>query len=172
MQNMGEGLHKVFKTAGKDILQDLPPLGESGSEVSHFILEPKNFSEGTRLSYDIKKPWLKATQKDIKNLINNQTFLVEDPDKGEPVTPYMDAYKEKIQSDGSLAKLKLRIVVGGDIQNNEIVGDTWSPTSSMRNFKYLLADATKHKAIFHQLYLIGAFLQEKGSEWSICEVRQ
>ena len=37
-QNMIKGLHKVFKTVVKEILQDLPPLGESGSEVYHFIL--------------------------------------------------------------------------------------------------------------------------------------
>ena len=84
-QNMGKGLHKVFKTVVKEISKELPPLGESGSEVSHFILEPRNFAEVTKLSYDIKKPWLKATLKEIKNLINNQTFLVEDPEKDEPV---------------------------------------------------------------------------------------
>ena len=73
---------------------------------------------------DIKKPWLEATLKEIKNLINNQTFLVEDPEKDEPVTPCMDVFKSKIQSDESLDKLKLRIVVGGDLQNKELVGDT------------------------------------------------
>ena len=41
----GKGLHKVFKTAVKDISQEFPPLGESGSEVSHFIQEPRNFAE-------------------------------------------------------------------------------------------------------------------------------
>ena len=45
MQNMGKGLHVVFKTVVKDILQDLPHLGESGSEVSHFVPEPRNFAE-------------------------------------------------------------------------------------------------------------------------------
>ena len=54
---------------------------------------------------------------EIKNIINNQTFLVQEPEKGGPVTPCMDGYKAKIQSDGSLDKLKLRIVVRGDIQN-------------------------------------------------------
>ena len=34
-QNMGKGLHKVFKSVVKEISQDFPPLGESGSEVSH-----------------------------------------------------------------------------------------------------------------------------------------
>ena len=105
--------------------------------------------------------WLMATFKEIKNLINNQTFLIEDQNEGEPVTPCMDLYKAKIQSDGSLDKLKLRIVVRGDLQNKGMVGDTWSPTASMRTLKYFLADAAKHKSIVHQLYLISAFLQAK-----------
>ena len=75
---MGKGLHKVFSTAVKGILQELTPLGESGSEVSHFIPELRRFFEVTKLSENIKKPWLKATLKEIKNLINNQTFLIED----------------------------------------------------------------------------------------------
>ena len=40
-----------------------------------------------------------------------------------------------------------------------MIGDTWSPTASMRNFKYFLVDAAKHKARVHQLDFIGAFLQ-------------
>ena len=63
--------------------------------------------------------------------------------------------------DGSLDKLKLRIVVRGDLQNKEMVGDTCSPTSSMRTLKYFLADAAKRKARVHQLDFIGAFLQAK-----------
>ena len=73
----------------------------------------------------------------------------------------MDVYKAKIQSDGSLDRLKLIIVVRGYLQNKELVGDTWSPTASMRTLRYFLAYVTKHKAIVHQLYLIGEFLQEK-----------
>ena len=101
--------------------------------------------------------------KEINNLINNRTFLVEYPEKDEPVTPCMDVYKAKIQSDGSLDKLKLRIVDRGDLHNKELVGDTWYPIASMRTLKYLLADGTKHEATFHQLYFIGAFLQSKAN---------
>ena len=42
-----------------------------------------------------------------------------------------------------------------------MIGDTSSPTASMRTLKYFLADAAKNKARFHQLYFIGAFLQDK-----------
>ena len=129
-------------------------LGEYGSEVPHFIPEPRNFAEVIKLSENIKKTLLKATLKEIKNLINNQIFLIEDQNKDEPVTPCMDVYKAQIQSDGILDKLKLRIVVRGDLHNKEMVGDTWSPTASMRNLKYFLADEAKNKARAHQLYFI------------------
>ena len=108
-----------------------------------------------------KKPWIKATLKEINNLFNNQTFLIEDQNEVEPVTPCMDVYKVKIQSYGSLDKLKLRILIRGYLQNKELVGDICSTTASMRTLKYLLVDETKHKAIFNQLYFIGAFLQAK-----------
>ena len=73
----------------------------------------------------------------------------------------MDVYKAKIQSDGILDKLKFRIVVRGDLHNKELVGYTWSPTSSMRTLKCFLEDANEHKARVHQLDFIGAFLQVK-----------
>ena len=68
-------------------------------------------------SEDIKKPWPKENLKEIKFLINNRNFLVQEPEKGEPVTPCMDVYKSKIQSDGILDNIKLRILVRGDLQN-------------------------------------------------------
>ena len=73
----------------------------------------------------------------------------------------MDVCKDNIQYDVSLDKLKLRNVVGGDLQNKDMVGDTWSSTASMRTLKYLLADAVKHKTRVHQFDFIGAFLQAK-----------
>ena len=44
-RSIGKGFHKVFSTVLKEILQELTPLVKYGSEVSHFILEPRNFSE-------------------------------------------------------------------------------------------------------------------------------
>ena len=84
----------------------------------------------TRFSEDINKPWLKEFPKEIKNLINNQTFLVQDLEKGETVNPCMDVNKAKIHYDGSIDKLKLRIAVRGDLQNKELFGDSWSSTAS------------------------------------------
>ena len=114
-----------------------------------------------KLLLNIRKPSIKANIKEIKNIINNQTFLIEDQKEGEPVTPCMDVYKSKIQSDGILDKLKLRIVVRGYLQNKEMVGDTWSPTASMRTLNYFLSDAAKYKARVHQLDLLKHFCKPK-----------
>ena len=73
----------------------------------------------------------------------------------------MNVYKAKIKSDGSIDKLKLGIVVRGNLQNKVMVGDTWSSTASMRTLKYFLADSAKHKARVHKLDFIGAFFQVK-----------
>ena len=86
-QITGKGLHKVFSAVVKEIFQELVALGESGTEVSHFITESRNVSEVKKLLENIKKPWLEATLKEIKNLIKNQTFLIEDKNEGETVTP-------------------------------------------------------------------------------------
>ena len=113
----GKRFTQVIQYGCKRNFQELTALGESGSEIYHFIPEHRIFAAVTKFSDNIKKPWLKANLKEIKNLINNQTFLIEDQNEGEPVTPCMDVYKANIQSDGSLDKLKLRIVVRGDFHN-------------------------------------------------------
>ena len=60
----------------------MPNLGEPGSEVPHFIPEPRNFAEVTKLPAYFKNAWLKETLKETKSLNNNKTFLMEDPQKG------------------------------------------------------------------------------------------
>ena len=42
-KGMGKVLHKVFKAVVKSLKNSLPNLGESVSEVSHFIPEPRIF---------------------------------------------------------------------------------------------------------------------------------
>ena len=51
---MGKVVHKVYSTLVKEISQELTPLVESGLEVSHFVLDPRNFAEVTKLSDNIK----------------------------------------------------------------------------------------------------------------------
>ena len=41
------------------------------------------------------------------------------------MTNFVDVYKTRIQSDGSLDKLKLIILVRVDLKNKGLFGDTW-----------------------------------------------
>ena len=77
------------------------------------------------------------------------------------MAPSMDVYKTKIQSDRSLDKLKLIIMVRGDLQKKERVGDSWSTAASTRTLKYFLTDTAKHRATVHQLDFIGSLFQAK-----------
>ena len=47
---MVKGLHRVFSTIVSEISQELTNFGETGSEVSNFIPESRNFAEVTRLA--------------------------------------------------------------------------------------------------------------------------
>ena len=51
---MEKGLHNVFMDVLNELNNSFPDLGESVSEVSHFILEPSNFAEVTILPTDVK----------------------------------------------------------------------------------------------------------------------
>ena len=123
-KSMGKGSHKVFKADVKELNNSFPTLGESGSELSHFITEPRDFAEVTRLPANVKKPWLKATLKEIKYFINYNTFKIEELEKKYALTTCMDVYKSRIQSYVSLDKLKLRSVFREDLKNKEIIVDT------------------------------------------------
>ena len=74
MRNVGKGLHKVLKDFVNELSEALPILGESGSEVSYVIPEPRDFAELTRLSEDTQKTWSTETLKYINNIIKNHIF--------------------------------------------------------------------------------------------------
>ena len=90
-------------------------LVELCSEVSHLIPEPIKFAEVTILTADVKKYCLKENLIDFKKLINNRNFLMDDQQKGDLVTPCMNVYKTNIQYTGIIDKLKLIILVRGDL---------------------------------------------------------
>jgi len=95
----------------------------------------------------------------LKTLVNAKTFIHDTLQKKEISTPVMEMFKFKIKSDGTLDKLKTRLVVRGDLQRKSISEDTWSPTASFRALKMFLAHACKCKVRVKQLDFVGAFLQ-------------
>jgi hypothetical protein len=73
----------------------------------------------------------------------------------------MEIFKVKVKSDGSLDKLKTRLVVRGDLQDKNITEDKWSPTASFWSLKMFLTHASRLKVRVRPLDFVGAFLQAK-----------
>ena len=81
------------------------------------------------------------------------------PAKGTPIIPILEDNRVKILEDGSLDKLKNRLVVRGDIQKKMLDLLTWAPTASHHVLKLFLAYAAILQVQVDQLDFVGAFLQ-------------
>ena len=131
-----------------------------GMEPSIFLPPPQSIRDVLRLKdMKIRNAWLAAYRKELKTLIEAETFSISNPQEGEPIIPIMDDCRVKILSDGTVDKFKVRIVFRGDLQRKIMDLDSWSPTISQRALKLFLAEATRLKCRVRQLDFIGAFLQ-------------
>ena len=136
-----------------------PPINLNAVDPSPFMPPPMGIRSVLKMSdKKVREAWLRAYQKEIKTLIDAKTFALDKPRDGEAVIPTMETNKVKIKSDGSLDKLKCRIVVRGDLQDTGME-DSWSPTAPFRSLKMFLADAARNRCRVHQLDFVGAFLQ-------------
>jgi hypothetical protein len=99
----------------------------------------------------VKTEWLTSVKKELKTLVDSGTFVIENMEKGKSSTPIMEIFKVKILRDGSLDKLKTRLVVRGDLHSKSLQEDKWSPM--------FLAHEACLKSRVKQLDFIDAFLQ-------------
>ena len=107
-------------------------IGEPGSDPAMFTPEPRTIKDIFSLPADIKNAWIWAVKAELKNLIENGTFILENPGPDDQVIPTQVVFKAKIAANGSLDKLKCRMVVRGDMMKNKDYGDTWTPTALLR----------------------------------------
>jgi hypothetical protein len=103
---------------------------------------------------------LKVYRRELKNLVDTDTFHPEPATEQDFCTPIMDLNKVKLRSDGTLDKLKSQLIIREDLQQN-VKEDKWSPTTSFRALKIFLAHASYLRVRIHQLDFVGAFLQAK-----------
>jgi len=137
-------------------------LDAPGAYASIFEPAPANLRAVLRLhDTTIWEAWFKAYRKELKTILDSGTFqLGDNPLPGESCTPIMDLNVVKLWSNGTLDRLKNRLVVRGDLQKN-VEEDTWSPTASFRALKLPLAHAARLKVRVRRLDFVGAFLQVK-----------
>ena len=129
-------------------------------EVTPYLPEPKNIRQLLQCPLQIKLDWIKAVKKELKFIIENNTFRRGvAPDKEDEIIPSMFIFKAKITSKGFLDKLKARLVARGDMQSPSLPEETWAPCVFGRTFKVFICRAVSARRIVKQLDFIGAFCQ-------------
>jgi hypothetical protein len=90
-------------------------------DIDQYLPEPQSFTAVLRLYPAIRKAWLHAIQLEVKNLIENESFIQDiKANKGELVTPVKLVLKAKQTATGKLDKLKARLVARGDYQKRRM----------------------------------------------------
>ena len=120
-------------------------------------LEPKTLEQV--LTSAEKHHWVKAMEKEIKSLQENEVWeLVELPDGRKPVGNKW-VFKLKTDEDGKIERYKARLVAQG---YTEIFGmdyaETFCPVVRLESVRALMALSVQHKFHLHQMDVTTAFL--------------
>ena len=67
-----------------------------------------------------------------------KTFAIEEEPRDEPVIPVTAKFRVKLQSNGKVEKLKTRICLRGDKQQELTDWDTWCPIAGFRELRNFL----------------------------------
>jgi len=117
------------------------PIDAPGADATIFEPSPANLRAVLKIRDPvIHEAWLKAYRKELKTIVDSGTFRPETLLLGESCTRIMDLNVVKLKSDGTLDKLKNRLVVRGGLQNNS-EEDKWPSTASFWALKLFMAHA-------------------------------
>ena len=80
-----------FKICNSATVEDVP--------IALYLTEPKNLRQIKQLALEIRNSWIKAIIKELKFIINNNTFRRgEEAMEGDEVVPSIIVFKTKITS--------------------------------------------------------------------------
>jgi hypothetical protein len=146
------------------------PDSVAGQPADPFQPEPTHWRHIMSMPEHIKRYWIASMRQELKTLFKMGTFskdvTVSPSDDTIPVTA---KFRCKLQSNGTIEKLKARICLRGDLQTrNEL--DTWCAIAGFRALKVFLAVAARTMCRIYQLDFVGAFLQSYAIDRTITEL--
>nr|KYP36589.1 Retrovirus-related Pol polyprotein from transposon TNT 1-94 [Cajanus cajan] len=130
-----------------------------GSDFYTYLVEndPISFSEAISSSDAIF--WKEAIRIEIDSINENNTWTLVDLPKGAKPIGCKWIFKRKYNPDGSIEKYKARLVAKGFTQKQDIdFFDTFAPVARISSIRVLIALASIHRLVIHQMDVKTAFL--------------
>lgn len=124
-----------------------------------FLLEgePTTFKEAMS---SVDAPfWKEVVNSEVESIMQNHTWEIVELPPGNKAIGCKWIFKKKLKPDGSIDKYKARLVAKGFTQKKGIdYFDTYSPVSSITTIRTLVALASIHNLVIHQMDVKTAFL--------------
>ncbi|GJV50765.1 zinc finger, CCHC-type containing protein [Tanacetum coccineum] len=119
--------------------------------------DPKTFDEAMK-SQDVAF-WKEAINDEMDSIMGNNTWVLADLPPGCKPLGCKWIFKRKLKVDGTIEKFKARLVIQGFKQNSGIdYFDTYAPVARISTIRLLIAMASIHNLIIHQMDVKTAFL--------------
>eukprot|EP00253_Pinus_taeda_P029593 PITA_29593 len=148
------------------------------------VVEPSSYKEANE-----SNEWKIAMEQEYDSIIRNNTWELVELPRGKQVIGFKWLYKPKINTDGTIEKLKSRLVAKGYTQKKGIdYEETFTPVAKLNTIRMLIALATKKHWIMQQLDVKSTFLNgelkeevyleqpegffQKGIEHLVCRLKK
>ncbi|GJZ61173.1 zinc finger, CCHC-type containing protein, partial [Tanacetum coccineum] len=119
--------------------------------------DPKTFDEAMK-SQDVAF-WKEAINDEMDSIMGNNTWVLADLPQGCKPLGCKWIFKIKLKVDGTIEKFKARLVIQGFKQKSGIdYFDTYAPVACISTIRLLIAMASIHNLIIHQMDVKTAFL--------------
>jgi hypothetical protein len=125
-----------------EVLNELipKPLGDSGTDSTAFIPEPRTMKQVLREPLPVRTAWTKAFRKELNGLVfTQQAVAIDDPRDDDEVVPVKEIFKCKLDKTGQIDKLKCRIVFRGDLYDPKDPMDSWNPHAMAAGFPQVVS---------------------------------
>ena len=121
--------------------------------------DPKTYSEA--MSSRDSNFWKEAINDEMNSILLNQTWVLTDLPPGAKPIGCKWIFKKKLNTNGSIDKFKARLVAKGYKQRHGVdYFDTYAPVARISSIRCLIALASIHKLVIHQMDAKTAFLNE------------
>ncbi|GJS63364.1 zinc finger, CCHC-type containing protein [Tanacetum coccineum] len=125
--------------------------------------DPKTFDEAMK-SQDVAF-WKEAINDEMDSIMGNNTWVLTDLPPGCRPLGCKWIFKRKLKVDGTVEKVKARLVIQGFKQKSGLdYFDTYAPVARISTIRLLIAMASIHSLIIHQMDMKTAFLNGEMEE--------